>query len=104
MPRIYNPFLIVTNQSGSQGPSQGLQFVFLSSSYGDLTTSGSLGGITARDIQANASGAIGEIVITAPSNVTSSGKDVARFFFTGSNGEEPRVGIGFEQNEPILKA
>lgn len=104
MPRIYNPFLIVVNQSGSAGPSQGLQFIYLSSSYGDLTTSGSLGGITARDIQTNAIGAIGEIVISAPSNVTSSGKDIVRFFFTGSSGEEPRVGIGFEQNEPILRA
>lgn len=102
MSRIYNPFLIVTNQSGSSGPSQGLQFVFLSSSYGDLTTSGSLGGITARDISADSTGAIGEIVISAPTSKTSSGVDIMRLSFSDSE-KEPRVGIGFESEETILK-
>jgi hypothetical protein len=105
MPRIYGPFSIQSDQSGSLGTANDITFFFNSASYNDPTVSGSLAIIKASTLEATPSGARGKlefILSTTGSDMTGSGVPIMRLFHTGSN-NEPRVGIGFESSEKIEK-
>jgi len=105
MPRIFNDFVIVADQSGSSTPSNDvIHFVYQSSSYNDILTSGSLAKIQLNTLEATDKGARGELLfIISDNDLTGSGEPVMRLFHTGST-NEPRVGIGFNVGEPITKA
>ena len=105
MPRIYGPFSILSDQSGSLGTTNDITFFFNSASYNDSTVSGSLAIIKASTLEANALGARGKlefILSTTGSGITGSGIPIMKLFHTGSN-NEPRVGIGFASAEKIEK-
>jgi len=105
MPRIYGPFSIQSDESGSLGTTNDITFFFNSSSYNDPTVSGSLAIIKASTLEETHLGARGKlefILSTTGNSITSSGIPIMRLFHTGSN-NEPRVGIGFESAEKIEK-
>ena len=105
MPRIFNDFVIVADQSGSSTPSNDvIHFVYQSSSYNNILTSGSLAKIQLNTLEATDQGARGELLfIISDNDLTGSGEPVMRLFHTGST-NEPRVGIGFKVGEPITRA
>jgi hypothetical protein len=105
MPRIFNDFVIVADQNGSSTASNDvIHFVYQSSSYNDVLTSGSLAKIQLNTLEATDQGARGELLfIISDNDLTGSGEPVMRLFHTGST-NEPRVGIGFNVGEPITKA
>ena len=113
--RIFgNPIGIIVGSSASLAagsssldqPFQALNFTYLGP-Y-DISTTGSVASIETILISAsNSTGSGGGVAgalsfkVSDPSNLNTTGSEVMRMFITSS---EPRVGIGFNSNESILKA
>ena len=83
---------------------QGINFIYTPATSSDFTTTSSIASIGARVISSNQTGSTGELVFKVPSpqNDQSDGEVIFRIAATGSN-NEPRVAVGFEENETILK-
>ena len=83
---------------------QGISFLYTSPTSSDIFTTSSIASIGARVISSNETGSAGELIFLVPSpqNDQSAGDTIFRISATGSN-NEPRVAIGFEENETILK-
>jgi hypothetical protein len=106
-----NPIGITVGDSSSlsegaislNSPLPGLYFLFSDGNYSSSIDSGSIGIIQATVVTASSEGAAGALTFTLsdPLDPKTSGSDIIRF---ENNGGEPRVGIGFPLDEPILTA
>jgi len=94
---------LVAEQETLNTPLQVINFLY----SGDFTSSlesGSLASIDAVINNTSSNGASGELLfrLSDPSNLSTSGSTILRMFHTGSN-KEPRVGVGFEETETLLR-
>jgi hypothetical protein len=106
-----NPIGITVGDSSSlsegvislNSPLPGLYFLFSDGNYSSSIDSGSVGIIQATVVTASSEGAAGALTFTLsdPLDPKSSGSNIIRF---ENNRGEPRVGIGFPLDEPILTA
>lgn len=82
-----------------------LPIYYGSSNYGTFTPAATVGTLEAIVTNYDTTGSSGELIFRVPSyeNRESTGSKVLTISATGSS-EEPRVGIGFEENEKPVKA
>ena len=104
MTSFRSPFSIAVNYSGSTTDDRTMfNFLYTSTSYQNVETSGSIAAIVAKYTEANITGSRGELIFkSSNSDLTTTGSAILRLFHTGSN-DEPRVGIGIDENESIDK-
>ncbi len=104
MPVNYNSINIVSGRSGSDAVSNALTFYYQSSSFASVS-SGAIATFQTTVLDSSPSGASGQldIILSTSSSLQSRGSSIMRFSYSGSN-NEPRVGIGFEDNEVVEKA
>jgi hypothetical protein len=101
MARIFgNKIGILGGISGSSAEVEVLNFIYSSGSITNPFTSGSLASISTKILTSSSEGAQGELIFRASdsNNLSTTGSSIMRLFHTGSN-NEPRVGIGFKENE-----
>jgi hypothetical protein len=103
MPVNYNSINIVSGRSGSDAVSNALTFYYQSSSFTSVA-SGAIATFQTTVLESSPSGVSGQldILLSTSSSLQSRGSSIARFSYSGSN-NEPRVGIGFEENEIVKK-
>ena len=84
-------------------PIPGITFLYSDGAYGNLFSTGSLASIDTVITSTSPEGPSGELVFSLKqsSNPSNSGSVLMRLSHSGSN-NDPRVGVGFELNEPIL--
>ena len=104
MPVNYNSLNIVSGRSGSDAVSNALTFYYQSSSFTSIS-SGAIATFQTTVLESSPSGVSGQldILLSTSSSLQSRGSSIMRFSYSGSN-NEPRVGIGFEDNEVVEKA
>ena len=105
MARIFgNKIGILGGFSGSAAEVEVLNFIYSSGSIRNPFTSGSLASIAVKALTSSSDGAQGELIFRASdsNNLLTTGSPIMRLFHTGSN-NEPRVGIGFKENENPLQ-
>lgn len=83
----------------------GLTFIYTVPTSSNSFTTSSVASIEANIINADQTGSSGELIfrIASPEDNTSKGEAVLKLSSTGSN-NEPRVGIGFGENEKPIRA
>ncbi len=104
MPRLYENFLIVADQEGNGGGIRDVvNFVYLSGSFQDITTSGSIAKIQTNVLERNDNGVRGELrFVLSDTELSSSGTTIMKMYHTGS-ANEPRVGIGTAEGATLSK-
>lgn len=102
--RTTGGFNILTNLTGSTANEQSITFLYTSASYTSSYVSGALASISTELINSTIEGATGKLLFKVgdSGDVKTTGSVVMQMFSTGSN-NEPRVGIGFEKDETLLK-
>lgn len=104
MPRLYENFLLIADQSGSGGGVRDvINFVYLSGSYEDITTSGSIAKLQVNTLEATDKGARGELrFVLSDTEVSGSGTTIMKMYHEGS-ANEPRIGIGTAEGATLSK-
>jgi len=86
-------------------PLEGISFLYFDPNYatGSNLTTESLANIDVVLTSTSSEGPLGELVfrLKKSSNPSAPSSTILRAFYTGSN-DDPRLGLGFEENEPIL--
>jgi len=84
---------------------QGISFIYTPATSSNTYTTSSVASIELNILNADQTGSSGELIFRVPSpeNSTSKGEPIFRISATGSN-NEPRVGIGFGENEKPIRA
>ena len=84
-------------------PIPGITFLYSDGEYGNILSTGSIASIDTVLTSTSPEGAAGELVFSVKqsSNLSTSGSVLMRLSHSGSD-NDPRVGVGFDLNEPIL--
>lgn len=102
MPYYTGPFGIQVDFSGSgYTTSSAINFVYQSGSYLNPLSSGSIGAIKTRTVDATKEGVRGDVFIELSNQDYKNFTEVARFSISGSN-NTPQFGIGFPADEELL--
>lgn len=84
---------------------QGISFIYSPATSSNFYTTSSIASIEVNVVSSDQTGSSGELVFRVPSpeDSTSKGEPIFKISATGSN-NEPRVGIGFSENEKPVRA
>jgi hypothetical protein len=84
-------------------PIPGITFLYSDGGYGNMLSTGSIASIDTVLTSTSPEGPSGELVFSLKpsSNLSNSGSVLMRLSHSGSD-NDPRVGVGFDLNEPIL--